>query len=127
MGTPLGTAPNGSPFNQVINGHRYWYQEMWSNYTESCLQRLTLPRNLPTARETVSARSGTDMTFDASRSSAPLSGVAEFSWQFNAVPNAETVQQTTPTITYTFPAAGAYSTGLTVFRADGLSAGTGGT
>ena len=126
MGTPLGTAPNGSPFNQVINGHRYWYQEMWSNYTESCLQRLTLPRNLPTARETVSARSGTDMTFDASRSSAPPSGVAEFSWQFNAVPNAETVQQTTPTITYTFPAAGAYSTGLTVFRADGLSAGTGG-
>ena len=126
MGTPLGTAPNGSPFNQVINGHRYWYQEMWSNYTESCLQRLTVPRNLPTAKETVTAGHGTDVTFDASRSSAPPSGVAEFSWQFNAVPNAETVQQTTPTITYTFPAAGAYSTGLTVFRADGLSAGTGG-
>ena len=26
MGTPLGTAPNGSPYNQVINGHLYWYQ-----------------------------------------------------------------------------------------------------
>ena len=98
---------------------------MWSNYTESCLQRLTLPRNLPTARETVSARSGTDMTFDASRSSAPPSGVAD-QLAVQRVPNAETVQQTTPTITYTFPAAGAYSTGLTVFRADGLSAGTGG-
>ena len=85
-----------------------------------------VPRNLPTAKETVTAGHGTDMTFDASRSSAPPSGVAEFSWQFNAVPDAETVQQTTPTITYTFPAAGAYSTGLTVFNADGLSAGTGG-
>ncbi len=125
MGDPVGTAPNGATFNQVINGHPYWYQEMWSNYTESCLQRLTVPRNLPTASETVTAGRGTDITFNASRSSAP-GGVAEFSWQFNAVPNAETAQQTTPTITNTFPAPGAYSTGLTVFGADGRSAGTGG-
>jgi hypothetical protein len=126
MGTPLGTAPNGSPYNQVINGHFYWYQEEWSNFTHSCVQRVTLPRPLPTARETVTAGSGTNMTFDASRSLAPPSGVSEFSWQFNAVPNAETVEQTTPTITYTFPAAGAYSTGLAVFNPDGLSQGTGG-
>jgi PKD domain len=124
MGTPLGTA-NGSPFNQVINGHPYWYQEEWSNYTHSCVQRLTLPRNLPNARERVTAGSGTDMTFDASRSTAP-GGVAAFSWQFNAIPNAETVEQTTPTITYTFPAPGAYSTGVAVFNPDGLSTGTGG-
>ena len=126
MGTPLGTAPNGSPYNQVINGHFYWYQEEWSNFTHSCVQRVTLPRPLPTARETVTAGSATNMTFDASRSLAPPSGVSAFSWQFNAVPNAETVEQTTPTITYTFPAAGAYSTGLAVFNSDGLSQGTGG-
>ncbi len=125
MGTPLGTAPNGSPYNQVINGHFYWYQEEWSNDTASCVQRITLPHGLPTARETVTAGTGTNMTFDASRSTA-RGGVADFSWQFNAVPNAETVEQTTPTITYTFPAAGAYSTGVAVFNADGLSQGTGG-
>jgi PKD domain-containing protein len=124
-GTPLGTAPNGAKYNQVINGHFYWYQEEWSNYTHSCVQRVTLPRSLPTARERVTAGSGTDMTFDASRSTAP-GGVADFSWQFNAVPNAQTVEQTTPTITYTFPAPGAYSTGVAVFNADGLSAGNGG-
>jgi hypothetical protein len=124
-GNPLGTAPDGSPYNQVINGHFYWYQEEWSNYTHSCVQRVTLPRQLPTARETVTAGSGTDMTFDASRSTAP-GGVSQFSWQFNAVPFAQTVEQTTPTITYTFPAAGAYSTGVAVFNPDGLSAGTGG-
>jgi PKD repeat protein len=99
-------------------------RRMWSNYTESCLQRLTVPRNLPTARETVTSGGGTDMTFDASRSFAP-GGVAEFSWQFNAVPNADTVQQSTPTITNTFPAPGAYSTGLTAFGGDGRSTGTG--
>jgi PKD domain len=124
-GTPLGTAPDGSPYNQVINGHFYWYQEEWSNYTHSCVQRVTLPRVLPVAREKVTAGSGTDMTFDASRSFAP-GGVSQFSWQFNAVPSAQTVEQTTPTITYTFPAAGAYSTGVAVFNPDGLSAGTGG-
>jgi hypothetical protein len=125
MGAPLGTAPNGSPFNQVINGHPYWYQTEWSNFTHSCVQRLTLPKQLPTANETVTAGSGTDMTFDATKSKAP-GGVAQFSWQFNAVLNAETVEQTTPTITYSFPAAGAYSTGVAVFNGDGLSAGTGG-
>jgi hypothetical protein len=125
MGTPLGTAPNGSPFNQVINGHPYWYQTEWSNFTHSCVQRATLPKKLPDARETVTAGNGTDMAFDASKSKAP-GGVAQFSWQFNAVLDAETVEQTTPTITYTFPAPGAYSTGVAVFNPDGLSAGTGG-
>jgi len=125
MGTPLGKASNGSPYNQVINGHPYWYQEEWSNYTHSCVQRVTLPRRLPNARETVTAGSGTDMTFDAGWSVVP-GGAAEFSWQFNAIPNAETVAQTTPTITYTFPSPGEYSTGVAVFNADGLSNGTGG-
>jgi plastocyanin len=125
-GPALGTAPNGSPYNQVINGHLYWYQTEWSNFTHSCVQRVTLPRPLPTAKEAVTAGNATDVTFEASRSLAPPTGVAQFSWQFNAVPNAETVEQTTPTITYTFPAPGAYSTGVAVFRSDGLSAGTGG-
>ena len=125
MGTPLGTAPNGSPYNQVINGHLYWYQEEWSNFTHSCVQRVTLPRFPGDARETVTAGSGTNMTFDASRSFVP-GGASEFSWQFNAVANADTVEQTTPTITYQFPAPGAYSTGVAVFNPDGLSQGTGG-
>jgi PKD domain len=125
MGTPLGTAPDGSPYNQVINGHFYWYQEIWSNYTHQCVQRVTLPRPLPVARETVTAGSGTNMTFDASRSFVP-GGAADFSWQMNAVLNAPTVETTTPTFTYAFPAPGAYSTGVTVFRSDGLSNGTGG-
>ena len=124
-GTALGTAPNGALYNQVINGHFYYYQEEWSNLGHSCMQRLAVPRHLPTASETVTGGQGTDMTFDASRSRAP-GGVAQFSWQFNAVPDAQTVEQQAPTITYTFPAPGAYSTGVTVLNADGLSAGAGG-
>jgi PKD repeat protein len=65
------------------------------------------------------------MTFDAGRSIV-RGGAAAFSWQFNAVLNAPTVEQTTPTITYAFPAPGAYSTGVTVFNSQGQSSGTGG-
>jgi hypothetical protein len=50
-GTPIGHAANGSPFNQVINGHKYWLQEMWSNADNGCVQttartdtRLPLPQ-----------------------------------------------------------------------------------
>ena len=47
-GEPLGTV-NGVPYNQVINGHKYWYQQEWSNAGHTCLQRLTLPSRLPHA------------------------------------------------------------------------------
>lgn len=124
-GPALGNAPNGAQYNQVINGHFYWYQEEWSNLGHTCLQRLTVPSTLPSATETVTAGSRTDMTFDATGSSAP-GGVADYSWQFNDAFAALTQELPTPVITHTFPAGGAYSTGLAVFNPQGLSAGTGG-
>ncbi len=124
MGTPLGTH-NGAMYNQVINGHFYWYQEEWSNQGHTCLQRFTLDSGEPTAKYTVTAGGGTTMMFDATDSSAP-GGIADFSWQFNDAFAAQTVEQTTPTISHTFPEAASYSTGLAVFRPNGLSVGTGG-
>lgn len=40
FGNPLGTAPDGSPYNQLINKHRYWYQQEWSNEGGACKQRV---------------------------------------------------------------------------------------
>jgi PKD repeat protein len=124
-GTPLGTAPNGAKYNQVINGHFYWYQEEWSNQTHSCLQRLTPTKARPQAMFTVTAGSGLTLNFDARGSSAP-GGVAEYVWQFNDAFGAETIEQTTPKISHTFPSAGAYSVGLTIMAKDGTSTGNGG-
>ena len=56
-GTPLGFATNGSPYNQVINGHKYFTQEIWSNddgpvgQTGECVQATSNTSNhlpLPT-------------------------------------------------------------------------------
>ena len=43
LGPPLGTAPDGAPYNQVINGDEYLYQQMWSNEAGACEQRVALP------------------------------------------------------------------------------------
>ena len=125
MGTPLGTAPNGAKYNQVINGHFYWYQEEWSNQSHSCLQRLTPAAARPHAMFTVTAGSGLTLNFDASGSSAP-GGVAEYVWQFNDAFGVETVEQKAPRISHTFPSPGAYSVGLTVMTKNGTSTGNGG-
>ncbi len=37
-GTPLGFAPNGSPFDQLINKHEYLLQEIWSGDDHGCVQ-----------------------------------------------------------------------------------------
>jgi len=41
-GVPLGgSAPAGTAFNQLINGHQYWLQEEWSNAASACVQDMT--------------------------------------------------------------------------------------
>jgi hypothetical protein len=39
----LGTAPDGAPYNQVVDGGLYLYQQEFSNETRTCEQRLALP------------------------------------------------------------------------------------
>src|SRR5579863_8400679 len=41
VGTPLGNASDGSPFDELINGDQYLIQEMWSNADGGCVQRTT--------------------------------------------------------------------------------------
>jgi IPT/TIG domain/PKD domain len=123
-GAALGTAPNGASYNQLINGHLYWYQQEWSNQTSQCLQRLTFAGAEPTAAFTSTQLTGNQVSFDASGSTAP-GGVASYNWQFNDGPSGPSAptETTTPTVTHTFPAAGVYPVALTVFAANGTSLG----
>ncbi len=40
FGTPLGTTSSKAQFNEVINGHRYLYQQIWSRSAGECRQRV---------------------------------------------------------------------------------------
>jgi hypothetical protein len=46
FGNPLGTAPNGQAYNEVINGHDYYLQQEWSNDVHACVQRY-IPGTVP--------------------------------------------------------------------------------
>ncbi len=47
-GAPLGNAPDGSRYNQLINGAEYWYQQEWSNAGSTCKQRTGIALVTPT-------------------------------------------------------------------------------
>ncbi|HEY4427503.1 MAG TPA: PKD domain-containing protein [Solirubrobacteraceae bacterium] len=128
FGQPLGQAPNKSPYNQVINGHLYWYQQEWSNQGNRCLQRLTFSGAEPTATFTSEPHAGAEMSFNATGSTA-TPAVYRYNWQFNdGAPGghslSEPVETTGPTVSHTFPKAGTYVVALTVLAQDGTSIGT---
>ena len=55
IGTPLGYADDGSPYNQVIDGHQYLIQDIWSNSRNGCVQSSTTSAAAP-ALHTVDLR-----------------------------------------------------------------------
>jgi hypothetical protein len=65
-GAPLGTAPDGSRYNQLINGAEYWYQQEWSNEGSTCKQRtgtsLVTPTVTKLAPKAGLAAGGTSVT-----------------------------------------------------------------
>jgi hypothetical protein len=46
-GTPLGYAGDGSPYNQLIDGHPYLIQDVWSNPRSGCVQSSTAVASTP--------------------------------------------------------------------------------
>jgi hypothetical protein len=123
-GPALGEAPNHAGYNQLVNGHRYWYQEEWSNQTHQCLQRLTFSGEVPTATFTSTAGAGNEVKLDASGSTAP-GGVVRYNWQFNDGPGpTHPTETSTPTVSHTFAVGGRHLIALTVFASDGTSVGT---
>ena len=124
FGTPLGTAPDGAKYNQVIDGHLYWYQQMWSNQGQRCLQRLDFSGEQPIATFASTQGAGEEVAFNASASSAP-GGVARYDWQFDGGLAPEpSVETTTPNVTHSFPEAGGYLVALTVYASNGTSGAT---
>jgi hypothetical protein len=123
FGTALGEEA-GVKWNQVVNGHHYWYQQEWSNQGHQCLQRFTFSGEQPVAAFTATPGTGDTVKFDASGSTA-AGGVAHYNWQFNDGPGlSKPVETTTPTVSHTFPKTAPFNVALTVFAGDGTSMGT---
>ena len=55
QGVPLGYASDSSPFNQLINGHQYLIQDVWSNARNGCVQNSSTVASIP-ALHTINLR-----------------------------------------------------------------------
>jgi hypothetical protein len=122
MGPKLGKH-NGAVYNQVVNGHFYWYQTEYSNQGQACLQRFTLSGSLPAVQFKATAQPGNSDSFTAS----PTTGITEFNWQWNDFPGLNNPdEQASPTISHTFPSGNPDIVGLTVYKSDGTSGAAGG-
>ena len=47
QGPPLGYATDGSPYNQLIDGHQYLIQDIWSNARSGCVQSSSTVASVP--------------------------------------------------------------------------------
>ncbi len=119
FGTPLGKAPDGSRYNQLVNGREYWYQQEWSNEGSTCKQRLATAAGTPSvsklAPKTGPAAGGTSVTITGTAftgASAVHFGVAAASFVVNS----------STSITATAPPGTAGSADVTVTGPGGTSA-----
>ena len=113
FGTALGSTATGR-FNQVINGHRYWLQQEWSNRKVACVQRNTFPQ--PTASFTFSPkrpRPGVGVKFSSAAHDVDDT-VLTYRWTF---PDGAVSTARNPTHAFSTP--GAKRVALVVFDGHG--------
>jgi IPT/TIG domain len=118
FGTPLGTASDGSRYNQVIDTRLYWYQQEWSNEGLQCKQRLAAqaPTVTKVAPKTGPAAGGTSVTI----SGTGLSGATAV--KFGATLAAKFTVKSGTSITVTAPPGSVGTVGVAVTTPAGTSA-----
>ena len=119
FGAPLGTAPNGALYNQVVNGHQYYYQQMWSNETGECaLRRGLAPLVNKLSVKKGPAAGGTQVTINGLN----FKGPDVTSVKFGAFPAAKFTVESGTSLTAELPPATAGTVDLIVTTSAGESA-----
>src|SRR5450755_2512467 len=101
-------------YNQLINGHKYWMQEEWSNRAHACVPRNTFPQ--PKVSFTFSPASPVHGASVKLTSKATSSGDAKFTYRW-AFPNGAFSSAANPA--FKFAKAGWARVTLTIFGAHG--------
>ncbi len=120
FGEPLGKAPDGANYNQVINGDLYLYQQEWSNAAEGCEQRtgtvLLAPTVTKLAPKSGSSAGGTVVKITGTNFASPATV------KFGGVAATEASVNSSKSITAVSPAEVAGTVDVTVTTAGGTSA-----
>ena len=118
---PTGTAPNGQGYDEIVNGHYYDIQRLWSNDGHACLTGISDYSQIspiPTFSSTEVAKD--EMSFTALRS--PFV-VAHYAWNFGE--GAAPTETSAETVTHLYgKGIGAYRPTLTEYTENGTGIGT---
>ena len=117
FGEPLGKAPDGANYNQLINGDQYWYQQVWSNGAGECEQRAA---GRPTVTK-VAPKSG-HASGGAVVHITGASFVKPATVDFGATASKEVTVNSATSITAVSPPSGLGTVDVTVTTAGGTSA-----
>lgn len=99
-GEPLGKAPDGARYNQLIDGDRYWYQQEWSNEIDGCAQRAPqAPTVTKVSPRSGSMAGGTRITISGHAFLGPVSVYV------GGVPAGEVLVNSSTSVSATVPAA----------------------
>jgi IPT/TIG domain len=116
-GTPLGQAPDGANYNQVIDGDLYYYQQVWSNEAAACQQRAAaLPVVTKIAPKAGSKNGGTSVTITGS------GFVGTVTVEFGSTPASGVTVNSSTSITAVSPAGSPGVVDVTVTTSAGTSA-----
>jgi PKD repeat protein len=126
-GTPLGgSVTEFTAFNQLIDGHSYYTQQIWSNAPTAtpapakagepagCAARIG---PTPSFTAPASGETGHAIAFDGSASYDISAKITTYEWSFGDGSPVDTTSGPTPTHTYLKP--GEYQVSLTVIDSDG--------
>ncbi len=117
FGPPLGQASNGSSYNEVLDGDRYWYQQEWSNEAGGCAQRkATIPTIKKMTPKNGPETGGTAVTITGT------GFVGQVSVRFGATPAEQVTVESATTIVAVSPAHEGGKVYVTVTAAGGTSA-----
>ena len=119
FGTPLGLAEDGSHYNQLVNGDKYWYQQEWSNEGSTCLQRVaaaSAPTLTKLSPKKGAPAGGTSVTIPGTGFSGASAG------SFGSTPAASFVVASSTSITAVAPAHTSETVDVTVTTPGGTSA-----
>jgi PKD repeat protein len=108
--TPVlgGDTTAGSAFNQLINGHRYFTQDIWSNEA-GCVARIGPS---PSFSSPATAAVGTPVSFDARGSYDLTEPITGYKWDFGDGSPIDT--SSGATVEHLYPSTGTYQVSLTV-------------
>jgi hypothetical protein len=117
FGEPLGQAPDGANYNQLINGDEYWYQQVWSNSAGECEQRVAArPVVKKVTPKSGHAAGGARVTIKGKNFLAPATVT------FGANPGAEVTVNSSSSISATSPPGSRGIVDVTVSTSAGTSA-----